>query len=88
MRELLEDLATGTTHYRSVTADFAEHLESIVALNRHVFADLGPAQSIAFLHVGPMGMDTYHIVFRNGQGDMDLSVGATGKVRYALYFAG
>jgi hypothetical protein len=33
-------------------------------------------------------MDTYHIVFRNGQGDMDLSVGATGKVRYALYFAG
>ncbi|HEX4267202.1 MAG TPA: serine hydrolase [Steroidobacteraceae bacterium] len=88
LRELLEDLATGTTHYRSVTADFAGHLESIVALNRHVFAALGPARSIAFLHVSPTGMDTYHIVFRNGQGDMDLSLSATGKVRYALYFAG
>lgn len=67
---------------------FAERLRSIVALNRHVFATLGPVQSIAFLHVSPTGMDTYHIIFRNGQGDMDLSLSAAGKVRYALYFAG
>ena len=32
LRELLEELATGTTKYRDVTADFAEYLESIVAL--------------------------------------------------------
>ncbi len=42
----------------------------------------------AFVHVKPTGIDTYHIVFRNGQGDMDLGYSNAGKVRYALYFAG
>jgi hypothetical protein len=88
LRELLEELAMGATRYRNVTADFAATLRSIVALNRHVLAALGPVQSIAFLHVSPTGMDTYHIVFRNGQGDMNISFSDTGKVRHALYFSG
>ncbi|MGB6487978.1 MAG: serine hydrolase [Steroidobacteraceae bacterium] len=88
LRELLEELAMGTTRYRGVTADFAETLRLIVALNRHVFVALGPVQSIAFLYVSPTGMDTYHIVFRNGQGDMNISFSDAGKVRFARYFAG
>ncbi|MFZ0552851.1 MAG: serine hydrolase [Steroidobacteraceae bacterium] len=88
LRQLLEELATGATQYQGVTADFAEYLKSMVPNNQHLFEALGPVVSIAFLHVAPTGMDTYHIVFRNGQGDMDLSLSAAGKVRYALYFAG
>jgi CubicO group peptidase (beta-lactamase class C family) len=88
LRELLEELATGATQYRGVTAEFAEYLESIVALNRHLFEPLGPIVSITFLHVSATGTDTYHVVFRNGQGDMDISFSNAGKVRYALYFAG
>ena len=88
LRQLLVELAAGTTRYRGVSADFAKSLKSIAALNRHLFGALGPIRSIAFLHVGPTGTDTYHIVFRNGHGDMDISFSDTGKVRSALYFAG
>lgn len=88
LRELLAELATGTTHFRGVTTDFAATLESIAALNRHLFEPLGPIVSITFLHTSPTGIDTYHIVFKNGQGDMDLSLNNAGKVRYALYFSG
>ena len=88
LRQLLQELATGATQYRGVTADFAEALKSIAPNNQHLFEPLGPIVSIAFLHVSPTGRETYHIVFRNGQGDMDLSLGSGGKVEYAQYFAG
>lgn len=88
LRSLLQELAKGTTGYSGETPEFAEYLKSIVTTNKHFFAPLGPVVSIKFRHVNAVGADTYHVVFRHGQGDMDLSLSPAGKVQQAQYSPG
>jgi CubicO group peptidase (beta-lactamase class C family) len=88
LRSLLQELAKGTTRYSGETSEFAEYLKSIVATNKDFFAPLGPVVSIRFRHVNAVGVDTYHVVFRHGQGDMDLSLSPAGKVQQAQYSPG
>jgi hypothetical protein len=88
LRALLEELAMGTTRYAGETPGFAQSLRTIVTLNQQLIKPLGPIVSIEFRRVSPVGIDTYHVVFRNGDGDMQLLLNAKGKVQYALYFPG
>lgn len=88
LRALLQELARGTTRYAGETPSFAENLKSIVTLNQQVFKPLGPVVSIKFRRVSPVGIDTYHVVFRNADGDVYLSLNAKGKVQYAQYLPG
>lgn len=88
LRALLRELARGTTRYEDETPELGKYLTSLVTLNQRVFARLGPVVSIAFRRVSPRGIDTYHVVFRNGHGDIDLSLNAHGKMEYVQYFPG
>jgi CubicO group peptidase (beta-lactamase class C family) len=88
LRALLRELARGTTRYEDETPILAEYLTSIVTLNQRAFARVGPVVSITFRHVSSVGVDTYHVVFRNGHGDIDLSLNAHGKMEYVQYFPG
>jgi CubicO group peptidase (beta-lactamase class C family) len=86
LRVLLQELAKGATRYSGATPEFAEYLKSIVTTNEHFFAPLGRVVSIKFRSVNAVGVDTYHVVFRNGQGDMRLLLNSVGKVQHAQYF--
>ena len=41
--------------------------------------------SVSFKQVNAIGIDEYFVVFQNGEGDMDISIDADGKIQYALY---
>jgi hypothetical protein len=57
----------------------------VATANRHIFAALGAATSIAFIDVTPEGVDRYHVKFQNGEGHIDISMDEGGKIQCALY---
>lgn len=81
LRRLLPGLADGKPDYSLLTAPVASQVRAVVALDEQIFAPLGPLQSMSFVRVSPAGVDTFHLVFKNGAGDMDIAQGNDGKVR-------
>ena len=71
-----------------VTPELATELESMRALNQKLFSRLGTVISLSFARAAPTGIDTYRVVFKNGEGDMDIWLNENGKFRYVQYFPG
>src|SRR5581483_5102535 len=86
LRLLIGDLSTGRVDDRLVTPQFADELRSLTALNQQVLTRLGPVVSTSFKRVAPTGVDTYHVVFKHGECDVDIWLKDDGKIQYAHYF--
>jgi hypothetical protein len=41
---------------------------------------------MAFAHTTGIGVDTYHVLFKNGKGDMDIWLSNDGKLKSVRYF--
>lgn len=63
-----------------MTALVASQVRAVAALDKQIFASLGPLQSISFVRVSAAGIDTFHLVFKNGASDMNIALGY-GKAR-------
>jgi CubicO group peptidase (beta-lactamase class C family) len=81
LRRLLPGLADGHPDFSLMTARVASQVAAVVVLDEQIFAPLGPLKSMAFVHASPAGVDTFHLVFANGAGDMDIALGDDGKIR-------
>jgi hypothetical protein len=68
-----------------MTSKLASEVKSVVALDQQLFSALGPLVSISFEQVTARGIDKYHVMFQNGEGDMEISLDDDGKIRHALY---
>ena len=86
LRRLIVDISAGHLDDNMVTADLDTELKSLRALNQQVFSGLGPVVSMTFMRTTSTGIDTYHIEFKNGHGEMDISLRDDGKLRSVRYY--
>ena len=86
LRRLIDDISAGRLDDDIVTADLDVELKSLRALNQQVFSGLGPVVSMSFMRAAPTGIDTYHIEFKNGHGEMDIWLRDDGKLRSVRYY--
>jgi CubicO group peptidase (beta-lactamase class C family) len=88
LRQLMADISIGELNKSMVTPQLQTELEGLRVLNQHVFSRLGPAQSLSYVRTSPTGTDTYHVVFSNGEGDMDIRLAQNERLQYLQYFPG
>jgi hypothetical protein len=69
-----------------MTPQIAKAVSSVVAQDQQLLSALGPAVSISFERMAPDGVDTFHIVFQNGEADFEISVNEADKIQHARYF--
>lgn len=86
LRRLLNELVAGKPDYDRMTPEIAKAVSSVVTLDQQLLSALGPVGSMSFRRVAPDGVDTFHIVFQNGEADFEISVNEEGKIQHALYF--
>jgi CubicO group peptidase (beta-lactamase class C family) len=86
LRRLLEELIAGKPDYDRMTPAIATAVSSVVTLDQQLLSPLGPVISMSFKRMAPNGVDTFHIVFQNGEADFEISVNEAGKIQHALYF--
>jgi hypothetical protein len=86
LRRLIVDISAGRLDDDMVTADLDVELRSLRALNQQVFSGLGPVVSMAFMRTTSTGIDTYHVDFKNGEGEMDIRLRGDGKLRSVRYY--
>jgi CubicO group peptidase (beta-lactamase class C family) len=86
LRRLIVDISAGHLDDDMVTADLDAELKSLRALNQQVFSGLGPVVSMAFMRTTSTGIDTYHVDFKNGEGEMDIRLRDDGKLRSVRYY--
>jgi CubicO group peptidase (beta-lactamase class C family) len=82
---LLSELAVGKPDYDRMTPEIANAVRSVVTLDVQLLSPLGPVISTSFKRTDPEGIDTYHVIFRNGAADFEISLNEAGKIRHALY---
>jgi CubicO group peptidase (beta-lactamase class C family) len=87
LRRLIVDISAGRLDDDILTADLDVELKSLRALNQQVFSGLGPVISMSFMRAAATGIDTYHIEFKNGHGEMDIRLRDDGKLRSVRYYA-
>jgi CubicO group peptidase (beta-lactamase class C family) len=87
LRRLIIDISAGHLDDGMVTPDLDAELKSLRALNQQVFSALGPVVSMSFMRATATGIDTYHIEFKNGHGEMDIRLRNDGKLRSVRYYA-
>jgi hypothetical protein len=87
LRRLIIDISAGHLDDSMVTADLDAELKSLRALNQQVFSALGPVVSMSFMRAAATGIDTYHIEFKNGHGEMDILLRDDGKLQFVRYYA-
>jgi CubicO group peptidase (beta-lactamase class C family) len=85
LRRLLNELVAGKPDYDRMTPEIAKAVSSVVALDQQLLSPLGPVVSISFRRMAPDGVDTFHIAFKNGEADFEISVNEAGKIQHALY---
>jgi CubicO group peptidase (beta-lactamase class C family) len=86
LRRLLDELVAGKPDYDRMTPEIAKAVSSVLTLDQQILSPLGPVVSMSFKRMAPDGVDTFHIVFQNGEADFEISVNEAGKIRHALYF--
>ena len=86
LRRLIVDISAGRLDASMVTPDLDAELKSLRALNQQVFSALGPVVSMSFMRAAATGIDTYHIDFKNGHGEMDIRLRDDGKLRSVRYY--
>jgi CubicO group peptidase (beta-lactamase class C family) len=86
LRRLIVDISAGRLDDDMLTADLDVELKSLRALNQQVFSGLGPVVSMSFMRAARTGIDTYHIEFKNGHGEMDMGLRDGGKLRSVRYY--
>ena len=86
LRRLIADISLGHLDDDMVTADLDTELKALRALNQQVFSGLGPVVSMAFMRTTSTGIDTYHVDFKNGEGEMDIRLQDDGKLRSVRYY--
>jgi CubicO group peptidase (beta-lactamase class C family) len=86
LRRLIVDISAGRLDDDMVTSDLDTELKSLRALNQQVFSGLGPVVLMAFMRTTSTGIDTYHVDFKNGEGEMDIRLRDDGKLRSVRYY--
>jgi hypothetical protein len=85
LRRLLAELVVGKPDYERMTPEIANAVRAVVTLDQQLLSPLGPVVSTSFERTDPNGVDTYHVVFRNGEADFEISLNEAGKIQHALY---
>ena len=86
LRRLIVEISAGHLDDDMVTADLGTELKSLRALNQQIFSGLGPVVSMAFMRTTSTGIDTYHVDFKKGGGEMDIRLRDDGKLRSVRYY--
>jgi hypothetical protein len=79
LRRLLGELAVGKPDYERMTPEIANAVRAVVTLDQQLLSALGPVVSTSFKRTDPNGVDTYHVVFRNGAADFEISLKRQGR---------
>lgn len=84
LRSLAAGLASGTPDYAKLSPRFAEVVRNDLPMTHQMFSALGKLKSMTFRGRGPMGDDTYDLVFANGEVTMSAALDANGRMAGGL----
>lgn len=80
LRRLVSGLASGSPDYDKLSPQFAEIVRRDLPMTRPMFSSFGALKSVTFRGRGPMGDDTYNLVFAKGEVIMSALLDADGRM--------
>ena len=80
LRRLVAGLASGSPDYDKLSPQFAELVRHDLPMTHGMFSAFGELKSVTFRGRGPMGDDTYNLVFANGEVIMSARLDADGRM--------
>lgn len=80
LRRLVSGLATGSPDYSKLSPQFAEIVRRDLPMTHAMFSAFGELKSVTFRERGPMGDDTYNLVFAKGAVIMSVVLDAEGRM--------
>lgn len=80
LRRLVAGLASGSPDYDKLSPQFAEVVRRDLPMTHPLFSSMGELKSVTFRGRGPMGEDTYDLVFAHGAVKMSAVLDAEGRM--------
>ncbi|MEO9131231.1 MAG: helix-turn-helix transcriptional regulator [Sphingomonas sp.] len=80
LRGLVAGLASGAPDYNKLSPQFAEVVRRDLPMTHPMFSSFGELKSVTFSGRGPMGDDTYNLVFAKGEVTMSAALDAEGRM--------
>jgi len=80
LRRLVAGLASGSPDYDKLSPQFAEVVRRDLPMTHGMFSSFGELKSVTFRGRGPMGDDTYNLVFDKGEVIMSAALDADGRM--------
>jgi hypothetical protein len=80
LRRLVAGLTSGAPDYDSLSPKFAETVRRDLPMTHRVFSSMGELKAMVFRGRGPMGDDTYDMIFANGALTMSASLDTEGRM--------
>lgn len=80
LRRLVSGLASGSPDYNKLSPQFAEVVRRDLPMTHPMFSSFGELKSVTFRGRGPMGDDTYKLVFAKGEVIMSAVLDADGRM--------
>ncbi|MEO7691550.1 MAG: hypothetical protein ABIS51_19865 [Sphingomonas sp.] len=80
LRRLVAGLASGSPDYDKLSPQFAELVRHDLPMTHGMFSSFGELKSVTFRGRGPMGDDTYNLVFAKGEVIMSARLDADGRM--------
>jgi len=85
LRTLVAGLASGSPDYDKLSPQFAEMVLRDLPMTHPLFSSMGELKSMTFTGRGPMGDDTYALVFANGRMIMSAALDANGRIVSGIF---
>jgi DNA-binding CsgD family transcriptional regulator len=85
LRNLVAGLASGSPDYDKLSPPFAEVVRRDLPMTHGLFKSMGELKSMTFRGRGPMGDDTYDLVFANGEMIMSAALDAEGRMAGGMF---
>ena len=85
LRTLVAGLASGAPDYGKLSPQFAEVVRRDLPMTHPLFSSMGELKSMTFTGRGPMGDDTFELVFANGKMIMSAALDANGRMTGGIF---
>lgn len=85
LRELLQGVAAGKPDYTRMSPELAKATREQLPQLQKTFTDLGALSGVTFKEVSPSGADVYRVTWKQGAGDIGITLSPDGLVDIALF---